>query len=163
MIPALSKPKPYPPLNRAAGKLQGQPARLLVALDLHGAVRARCSRNSSPTTGRSWSYKGELCSRCFVDYPERSSAASRGHRLSRSGHPGRDRRQWLDDLAADPLFLRTVNNDCRPGADQADLAADDRKRSAAPRYAQGADDPNAGFGNWNWLGTDDQGATCWRA
>jgi hypothetical protein len=43
------------PLNRRAGQLQGQPPRLLVAVDLPAALRAEPVRGgSSPTTSRSW-------------------------------------------------------------------------------------------------------------
>ena len=77
------------------------------------------------------------------------------HRLSRPGHPGRDQRQWLDDLAADPLLLPTVNN-AIPEAAPAKPSWLYDKKTRCNQYPQGADDPNCIVGNWNWLGTDDQ-------
>jgi hypothetical protein len=53
------------------------------------------------------SYKGELLFPVVVDYPEdRSSAASSPETDYRDPvHRRRDQGQWLDALAADPLFL----------------------------------------------------------
>jgi microcin C transport system permease protein len=47
----------------------------------------------------------------------------------------------------------------RPAA----LLAADGEGSRCARYPRRASPTRtAAIGNWNWLGTDDQGATCWR-
>ena len=50
---------------------------------------------------------------------------------------------------------RTVNNDI-PQAAPAKPSWLYDKETRCQRYPLGADDPNCNFGNWNWLGTDDQ-------
>ena len=93
----------------SVGAVQAQPARFLVILAIPRAVRGQpASRRSSPMTGRfSCQYKGELL---FPPFCRISGVEirriPRPNRLSRSGQPGRNQRQWLDDLAADPLFLQ---------------------------------------------------------
>ncbi len=66
-------------LNAAAlAAVQGEPARLLVLLDFLGAVPdQRCSRRSSPMTGRCSSpTRASCCSRPSSNIRKRSSAAS---------------------------------------------------------------------------------------
>jgi hypothetical protein len=64
------------------------------------------------------SYKGELLFPTFVDYPQ----------VPRSGEPGRDQRQWLDAVAADPLFLQYgEQRTSQPGALAAGLPPEPRR------------------------------------
>ena len=142
----------------ALAEFQGQPARLLVAVDLPGPVRAvavcrtdrqrqadhRLLQGRDPVSGA-----GRLSRR------EVRRLLCR-HRLSRPGHPGRDQGQWLAGLAADPLLL-PHRQQRHPGGrtGQAVLALRPRKTRCS-RYPHGVDDPNCTIGNWNWLGTDDQ-------
>jgi microcin C transport system permease protein len=52
------------------------------------------------------SYKGEILFPVLVDYPEEKFGGFYWRTpLLRPVHPGGDRGQWLDDLAADPLLL----------------------------------------------------------
>ena len=92
----------------ALGTLQAEPARLLVLLDLHGALpclRLRALPGERPPDA------GVLQGRAAVsDLHGLSGIQVRrlpgAHGFPRPGEPGRDRRQWLDDLAADPLLLQ---------------------------------------------------------
>ena len=67
---------------------------------------ARCSPNSSPTTGRYRLLQGRDPVPDLHGLSRREvRRLPRDDRLSRSVHRRRDRRAWLDALAADPLFL----------------------------------------------------------
>ena len=140
-------------------EFQGQPPRLLVAVDLP----RRCSSLSlfaefdrqRPADPRLLQGRDPVPGR-WSTIRKRSSAASRRHRLSRPGHPGRDRGQWLDDLAAGPLLLphRQQRDSAKPRPPS--RPGSTTRRRAASAIRSGADDPNCTLGNWNWLGTDDQ-------
>ena len=158
-----SAPGKRPPVAVAAqpaalAEFQGQPARLLVAVDIPVPVRAvavcridrqrqadhRLLQGRDPVSGAGRLPRGKvrrlLCR----------------HRLSRPGHPGRDQGQWLAGLAAGPLLLpHGQRRHSGGGAGQAFLALRPRKKRCS-RYPLGVDDPNCTLGNWNWLGTDDQ-------
>jgi microcin C transport system permease protein len=80
---------------------------------------------------------------------------SRCHRLPLAFRGRRDQRQWLDDLAADPLFVPD-DQPRNPGPRPSPASWRLDKETRCSRYPLGVDDPNCTIGNWNWLGTDDQ-------
>ena len=143
----------------ALAELQGQPARLLVAVDIPRAVRAcRCSPSSSPTTGLSSPPTRASC--CF-----RSSSTTR-RRNSAASYAVTDYRDPViqDEINANGWMVwppirysyRTVNNEIpKPRPPKPSWLLLEGRRAAAP-IRKGVDDPNCTIGNWNWLGTDDQ-------
>ncbi len=158
-VRAEAAPPRLSPLNqRRWAEFQGEQARLLVAVDLPRPVRPDAVRRihrQRPADHRL------LQGRDPVPCPGRLSGRKvrrlpGGHRLSRPDHPGRDRRPtagWSGRRSATPTAPSTTRSGrqrrpSRPG--------DELEGRAAPRYPQGADDPNCTIGNWNWLGTDDQ-------
>ena len=108
-------------------------------------------RSSSPTRAN-----GSIPT--FVDYPE----SKFGGFLARTDYrdPVNQEEiagQWLDDLAADPLFLQHgQQRAAAPCAIAARLPAHARG-GLRQDIRRGVEDPNCNFGNLNWLGTDDQG------
>jgi microcin C transport system permease protein len=102
------------------------------------------------------SYKGELLTPVFVDYPEEKFGGF---------FAVTDYRDPViqEEIAANGWALwppirysyRTVNNDL-PGAAPSKPAFLLTKEERCGRYLQGVSDPNCIAGNMNWLGTDDQ-------
>lgn len=103
------------------------------------------------------SYNGELLAPVFVDYPEEKF----GGFLAVTDY----RDPFIqDEINANGWMLwplvrysyDTVNNEIPvPAPAPPSWMLDKDKRCV--RYEQGAEDPNCTLGNWNWLGTDDQG------
>ncbi len=103
------------------------------------------------------SYKGELLLPVFVDYPEEKF----GGFLAITDY----RDPFIqEEIAANGWMLwppirysyRTVNNEIPVPAPAPPSWMLD-KDTRCSRYPAGVDDPNCVMGNWNWLGTDDQG------
>ncbi|MEM8811373.1 MAG: ABC transporter permease [Pseudomonadota bacterium] len=103
------------------------------------------------------SYKGELLTPIFVSYPEEKFGGFL---------PVTDYRDPFiqDEISQNGWMLwpvirysySTINNALpEPAPARPSWLLDEETRCA--RYAQGADDSNCVVGNWNWLGTDDQG------
>jgi microcin C transport system permease protein len=103
------------------------------------------------------SYNGEILAPVFVDYPEEKF----GGFLAVTDY----RDPFIqDEINANGWMLwppvrysyRTVNNEIPvPAPAPPSWMLDKAERCS--RYPMGADDPNCVMGNWNWLGTDDQG------
>ena len=103
------------------------------------------------------SYKGELLVPVFVDYPEERF----GGFLAVTDY----RDPYIqDEINANGWMLwplvrysyRSVNKDIPvPAPAPPSWMMDKEKRCS--RYPLGVADPNCTIGNWNWLGTDDQG------
>jgi microcin C transport system permease protein len=102
------------------------------------------------------SYKGELLTPIFVDYPE----SKFGGFLARTNF--RDPLNQ-DEINANGWMIwppirysyNTVNQEI-PFPAPSRPAFRMSKEEACSKYAQGVADPNCVFGNLNWLGTDDQ-------
>jgi microcin C transport system permease protein len=102
------------------------------------------------------SYKGELLTPVFVDYPEEKFGGF--FAITDYRDP-----VIQEEIAANGWALwppirysyRTVNNDI-PSAAPSKPAFMLTKEERCARYVQGASDPNCIAGNMNWLGTDDQ-------
>ncbi len=103
------------------------------------------------------SYKGELLAPVFVDYPEEKFGGF---------YAVTDYRDPViqDEINDNGWTLwppvrysyRSVNLDIPvPAPAPPSWMMDKEKR--CQRYPEGANDPNCTLGNWNWLGTDDQG------
>ncbi len=102
------------------------------------------------------SYKGELLTPVFVDYPEEKFGGF--FAVTDYRDPVIQDEINLNGWALWPPIrysYRTVNNDL-PGAAPSKPAFLLTKEERCARYPQGAGDPNCTFGNMNWLGTDDQ-------
>jgi microcin C transport system permease protein len=139
-----------------AGPISRPTARLLVVVDLHDPVHrlllAEFIANDRPILA---SYKGEILYPVLVnDYPEEIRRLPGAHRLSRPVHPGGDRGKWLDDLAADPLFLHHRELLPAHSAPTAPFWLLARKMPARPIHSRTR--TQCTLGNMNWLGTDDQ-------
>lgn len=103
------------------------------------------------------SYKGEILAPIFVDYPEERF----GGFLAVTDY----RDPFIqEEIAANGWMLwplvrysyRTVNNEIPvPAPAPPSWSLDEETRCS--RYPGGVEDPNCVIGNWNWLGTDDQG------
>ena len=103
------------------------------------------------------SYKGEILFPVLVDYPE----AKFGGFLATTDY----RDPFIqDEIHANGWMVwppirysyRTVNNEIpvpAPAPPWWTMSLEER----CSRYPEGVDDPNCTLGNWNWLGTDDQG------
>ncbi len=103
------------------------------------------------------SYKGELLMPALVDYPE----SKFGGFLATTDY----RDPYIENeinsngwMIWPPIrySYRTVNNEIAtpaPAAPWWTMSLEQRCHA----YPQGVDDPNCTIGNWNWLGTDDQG------
>ncbi len=103
------------------------------------------------------SYKGELLTPIFVDYPEEKF----GGFLATTDY----RDPFIqDEINANGWIIwppvrysyQTVNNEIPVPAPAPPSWMMD-KEQRCERYADGVNDPNCTIGNWNWLGTDDQG------
>ncbi|WP_430513712.1 ABC transporter permease [Pannonibacter phragmitetus] len=103
------------------------------------------------------SYKGELLSPVLVDYPEEKF----GGFLAVTDY----RDPFIqDEINANGWMIwppvrysyRTVNRDIPVPAPAPPSWMMDKEQRCA-RYPLGAEDPGCTMGNWNWLGTDDQG------
>ncbi|MBO6512134.1 MAG: ABC transporter permease, partial [Roseibium sp.] len=103
------------------------------------------------------SYKGQLLTPVFVNYPEEKF----GGFLAVTDY----RDPFIqDEINADGWMLwppvrysyRTVNNEI-PVPAPAPPSWTMSKEERCSRYPLGVEDPNCVVGNWNWLGTDDQG------
>jgi len=103
------------------------------------------------------SYKGEMLTPVFVDYPEEKF----GGFLAVTDY----RDPFIQDEIQSngwmvwPLIrysYQTVNNEIPVPAPAAPAWMMDRE-TRCQKYPKGAEDPNCTFGNFNWLGTDDQG------
>lgn len=103
------------------------------------------------------SYKGEILFPVLVDYPE----SKFGGFLAVTDY--RDP-VIQDEIKAHGWMIwpavrysyRTVNNEI-PNAAPAKPSWLYSPEARCQRYPQGRKDPNCTLGNWNWLGTDDQG------
>ncbi|NVK36011.1 MAG: ABC transporter permease [Rhodobacteraceae bacterium] len=103
------------------------------------------------------SYQGEILMPVFVDYPEEKF----GGFLAITDY----RDPFIqDEINANGWMIwplvrysyNTVNNEIpMPAPAPPSWMLD--KDTRCVRYDMGADDPNCVVGNWNWLGTDDQG------
>ncbi|MGY4751313.1 ABC transporter permease [Pannonibacter sp. Q-1] len=103
------------------------------------------------------SYKGELLAPVLVDYPEEKF----GGFLAVTDY----RDPFIqDEISANGWMVwppvrysyRTVNRDIPVPAPAPPSWMMDKEQRCA-RYPLGAEDPGCTMGNWNWLGTDDQG------
>ena len=103
------------------------------------------------------SYKGELLAPVLVDYPEEKF----GGFLAVTDY----RDPFIqDEISANGWMIwppvrysyRTVNRDIPVPAPAPPSWMMDKEQRCA-RYPLGAEDPGCTMGNWNWLGTDDQG------
>ena len=103
------------------------------------------------------SYKGELLAPVLVDYPEEKF----GGFLAVTEY----RDPFIqDEISANGWMIwppvrysyRTVNRDIPVPAPAPPSWMMDKEQRCA-RYPLGAEDPGCTMGNWNWLGTDDQG------
>ncbi len=103
------------------------------------------------------SYKGELLFPAVIDYPE----ATFGGFLATTDYRDpyiQDEIQSHGWMVWPPIrySYQTVNNEIPTPAPSAPwwmMSLADR----CAHYPQGVNDPNCTIGNWNWLGTDDQG------
>ena len=103
------------------------------------------------------SYKGEILSPMMVDYPETKFGGFL---------PNTDYRDPFvqEEISANGWMLwapirysdNTVNLDLPTPAPAPPSWMLDKETRCAP-YDLGVDDPNCTLGNWNWIGTDDQG------
>ena len=103
------------------------------------------------------SYNGEFLYPTFVDYPE----SKFGGFLATTDY----RDPFVQDEIEENGWMvwppirysyRTVNNELpTPAPSKPWWLMNDQER--CNRYAEGVADPNCTLGNWNWLGTDDQG------
>ncbi|MEP3275499.1 MAG: ABC transporter permease [Stappiaceae bacterium] len=103
------------------------------------------------------SYKGEILAPVLVDYPEEKFGGF---------YAVTDYRDPFiqDEINANGWMLwplirysyRTVNNELAVPAPAPPFWMMD-KQERCKSYAEGVNDPNCVLGNWNWLGTDDQG------
>ncbi|CUA93000.1 ABC transporter permease [Pannonibacter indicus] len=103
------------------------------------------------------SYKGELLAPVLIDYPEEKF----GGFLAVTDY----RDPFIqDEISANGWMIwppvrysyRTVNRDIPVPAPAPPSWMMDKEQRCA-RYPLGAEDPGCTMGNWNWLGTDDQG------
>ncbi|MEE9314275.1 MAG: ABC transporter permease [Rhizobiaceae bacterium] len=103
------------------------------------------------------SYKGEYLSPIFTDYPEEKFG---GFLAVTDYHDPVN----IEEIEANGWMIwppirysyRTVNKNIpRPAPSPPTWLMDTDE--ACKKYAKGADDPLCTYGNWNWLGTDDQG------
>jgi ABC-type uncharacterized transport system, permease component len=103
------------------------------------------------------SYKGELLYPILVDYPEEKF----GGFLAVTDFRDPVNSQEIEDngwMIWPPIrySYRTVNNEMpTPAPAPPSWMLDEETR--CQRYAEGVADPGCTLGNWNWLGTDDQG------
>ncbi|MBA5776107.1 ABC transporter permease [Stappia sp. F7233] len=119
-----------------------------------GALFAEFIANDRPLLV---SYKGEILMPVLVDYPEEKF----GGFLAVTDY----RDPFIqDEISANGWMVwppirysyRTVNNEIPVPAPAPPSWMLD-KETRCSRYPLGVDDPNCTLGNWNWLGTDDQG------
>lgn len=103
------------------------------------------------------SYKGEILAPIFIDYPEEKF----GGFLAVTDY----RDPFVkEEIEANGWLLwpvirysyNSVNNEIPTPAPAAPSWTMDEE-TRCQRYPLGVDDPGCIFGNWNWLGTDDQG------
>lgn len=103
------------------------------------------------------SYKGELLTPIFVSYPEEKFGGFLP--VTDYRDPFIQEEIKANGWMAWPLIrysYSTINNElAEPAPARPSWMIDLETRCA--RYQQGVDDPNCTIGNWNWLGTDDQG------
>ncbi|MBS8262218.1 ABC transporter permease [Roseibium polysiphoniae] len=103
------------------------------------------------------SYKGELLVPTFVNYPEEKFGGFLA--VTDYRDPFIQEEINANGWMMWPLVrysYRTVNNEIPVPAPAPPSWMLD-KETRCVRYALGAEDPNCVVGNWNWLGTDDQG------
>ncbi|WP_153770355.1 ABC transporter permease [Labrenzia sp. CE80] len=103
------------------------------------------------------SYKGELLVPTFVNYPEEKFGGFLA--VTDYRDPFIQEEINANGWMMWPLVrysYRTVNNEIPVPAPAPPSWMLD-KETRCVRYALGAEDPNCVIGNWNWLGTDDQG------
>ncbi|SFT80537.1 microcin C transport system permease protein [Pseudovibrio denitrificans] len=103
------------------------------------------------------SYKGELLSPIFVDYPEEKF----GGFLATTDYRDPFIQEEIEAngwMVWPPIrySYQTVNNEIPVPAPAPPSWMMD-KEQRCERYPDGVSDPNCTIGNWNWLGTDDQG------
>ncbi|WP_206597520.1 ABC transporter permease subunit [Polycladidibacter stylochi] len=102
-------------------------------------------------------YKGELLAPIFVDYPEEKF----GGFLAITDYRDPYNQNEIESngwMLWPPVRYSygTVNNDI-PVPAPAPPSWMMSKEKRCERYPLGVEDPNCTLGNWNWLGTDDQG------
>ena len=150
--------------QRRLAELQGQPARLWSLLDLPRPLRRhalRRVRRQRPAAARL------LQGRVLRPALRRLSGGGlrrlpAGDELPRPLRAGRDRRQRLDDLAADPLFLPTVNNEIptpAPSRALLDLHEGGALRALSARRRRSRTAPSA---TRTGSAPTTRRATCWR-
>jgi microcin C transport system permease protein len=102
-------------------------------------------------------YKGEVLAPIFVDYPEDKFGGFLA--ITDYRDPFIQEEINANGWMLWPLIrysYRTVNNEI-PVPAPAPPSWTLEKEERCSRYPLGAEDPNCVVGNWNWLGTDDQG------
>ena len=102
-------------------------------------------------------YKGEVLAPIFVDYPEEKFGGFLA--VTDYRDPFVQEEINANGWMLWPLIrysYRTVNNEI-PVPAPAPPSWMLEKEERCSRYPLGAEDPNCVVGNWNWLGTDDQG------
>jgi microcin C transport system permease protein len=102
-------------------------------------------------------YKGEVLAPIFVDYPEEKFGGFLA--VTDYRDPFVQEEINANGWMLWPLIrysYRTVNNEI-PVPAPAPPSWTLEKEERCSRYPLGAEDPNCVVGNWNWLGTDDQG------
>jgi len=103
------------------------------------------------------SYKGEILSPLFKDYPEEKF----GGFLPVTDYRDPEIQKEIDDngwMLWPPIRYSygTINLELpSPAPSPPSWLLDEEKRCSA--YPEGVNDSNCTLGNWNWLGTDDQG------
>jgi hypothetical protein len=140
----------------ALAELQGQPPRLLVAVDFPRAVRAVAVRRADrqrPAADRS--YKGEIAVPGAGRLSREMFGGFRRHRLPRSVGAGGDRANGWAVWPPIRYSYRTQQRNAEPAPVEAVLDVC-QGRSGAKRYPPAPTILNCTLGNWNWLGTDDQ-------
>ena len=103
------------------------------------------------------SYKGELLTPVFVNYPEEKF----GGFLARTDYTDpfiQDEIKANGWMVWPPIrySYRTVNKEVPTTAPSKPAFMFDSREELCARYAGGIDDPNCHWSNFNWLGTDDQ-------
>ncbi|MBD8891842.1 ABC transporter permease [Roseibium litorale] len=103
------------------------------------------------------SYKGELLTPVLVDYPEEKFGGFLA--VTDYRDPFIQEEINANGWMIWPLIrysYRTVNNEIPVPAPAPPSWMMDKEQRCS-RYPEGVNDPNCVVGNWNWLGTDDQG------
>ena len=149
----------------AAAQFLRQPARHLVAVDLRSPVRriARLGIHRQRPADRRVVQGRAAVSVCGELPREQVRGLPRHHQFSRPGEPRRDQRQWLDDLAADPLLLRHRRQQPAGAGPRAANLDDGVPPTAAPATRRRTPIPTASPATSTGSAPTTPVATCWRA